>query len=141
MAPHSQYTYDMKQINSVCLIDDDPVFIFAIKRIFKLSDVCKNFTVYNNGEEAIEGLTHTIASGKHIPELILLDINMPIMDGWQFLDEFTTMTVSKKITLYLVSSSIDPVDFKKAKEYELITDFIIKPVTRKTVIDLVENMN
>lgn len=130
----------MKQINAVCLIDDDPVFIFAIKRIFKLSDVCENFTVYNNGEEAIEGLTQTIASGKHIPELILLDINMPIMDGWQFLDEFTTMTVSKKITLYLVSSSIDPVDFKKAKEYELITDFIIKPVTRKTVIDLVENM-
>ena len=131
----------MKQINSICLIDDDPILIFAIKMLFKASKVCKNFTVYNNGEDAIDGLSQTLASGKGIPELILLDINMPIMDGWQFLDEFAKMAISKKITLYMVSSSVDPVDFMKAKEYELIKDYIIKPLTSDTLIKIAEDLN
>lgn len=130
----------MKQINSVCLIDDDAVFIFAIKRIFKMSNVCKNFTVYNDGEEAINGLHQTTASGKDIPELILLDINMPIMDGWQFLDEFIKLKTSKKITLYMVSSSVDPVDFIKAKEYALVKGFLVKPITIETLMDVVADL-
>ena len=114
----------MKQIESACLIDDDHIFIFAAKKILLATDICENFTVYNNGADSIE-------------ELILLDINMPIMDGWQFLDEFIKIKYPKKITLYIVSSSIDPVDIKKAKEYEAITDFIIKPITRKNLINMV----
>ncbi len=129
------------KINAVCLIDDDPVFIFAVKRIFELSNISTKFTIYNNGEDAMEGLSKTIASGKEIPKLILLDINMPIMDGWQFLDEFVKMKVSNKTKLYIVSSSVDSVDFIKAKTYDIITDFIIKPVTTKTVINLVQNMS
>ena len=130
----------MKQINSVCLIDDDPVFIFAIKSIFKMSNVCKNFSVYNDGEEAINGLQQTIASGKDIPELILLDINMPIMDGWQFLDEFIKLKTSKKITLYIVSSSVDPIDFIKAKEYKLVKGFLVKPITMETLMDVFSDL-
>ncbi|QRM88827.1 response regulator [Lacinutrix sp. WUR7] len=130
----------MKQINSVCLIDDDPIFIFAIKRIFKTSNVCENFTVYNNGEDAISGLLQTIGAGKDIPDLILLDLNMPIMDGWQFLDEFVKLKMSENITLYIVSSSVDPVDFMKAKEYELIKDFLVKPITSETLMSLAKDL-
>ena len=131
----------MKHIDTTCLIDDDRIFIFAAKRILKATNFCNNFTIYNNGAEAIIGLKAIIKSGKNIPDLILLDLNMPIMDGWQFLDEFIKVENSKKITLYIVSSSIDPADTQKAKEYEQITDFIVKPITKDALTDIVNNIN
>ncbi|PKG53327.1 response regulator [Olleya sp. 1-3] len=131
----------MKHIDTTCLIDDDRIFIFAAKRILKATNFCNNFTIYNNGAEAIIGLKAIIKSGKNIPDLILLDLNMPIMDGWQFLDEFIKVENSKKITLYIVSSSIDPADTQKAKEYEQITDFIVKPITKDALTDIVNTIN
>ena len=66
---------------------------------------------------------------------------MPIMDGWQFLDEFVKIENSKKITLYIVSSSIDPADSEKAKQYEQITDFIVKPITKDALKEIVNTIN
>ena len=63
-----------------------------------------------------------------LPEVILLDLSMPVMDGWQFLDEFTKVKIEKKITIYIVSSSIDPMDYERAKSYNDIQNYIIKPV-------------
>ncbi|AUC74357.1 response regulator [Olleya sp. Bg11-27] len=131
----------MKHINSTCLIDDDHIFIYAVKRILKTSQLCDDFTVFNNGEDAINGLKKAVTEKQHIPDLILLDINMPIMDGWQFLDEFKKLKTSKKITLYIVSSSVDPADLNKAKEYEQITDFIVKPITRSNLIKTLEQID
>ncbi|WP_281846187.1 response regulator [Olleya namhaensis] len=131
----------MKHIDTTCLIDDDRIFIFAAKRILKATNFCNNFTIYNNGAEALTGLRDIIKSGNNIPDLILLDLNMPIMDGWQFLDEFVKIENSKKITLYIVSSSIDPADTQKAKEYEQITDFIVKPITKDALTEIVNTIN
>ncbi|WP_026755621.1 response regulator [Sediminibacter sp. Hel_I_10] len=123
----------MSKVDLTCIIDDDPVFIFAAKRVLNISEFCKNFTVFNNGQEAIQALKPIIQSGKEVPDVILLDLNMPIMDGWQFLDEFIKIKSPKKLLLYIVSSSIDPADLKKAKSYELVSDYIIKPITKKSV--------
>ncbi|WP_282069405.1 response regulator [Olleya namhaensis] len=131
----------MKHIDTTCLIDDDRIFIFAAKRILKATNFCNNFTIYNNGAEALTGLRDIIKSGNNIPDLILLDLNMPIMDGWQFLDEFVKIENSKKTTLYIVSSSIDPADSEKAKQYEQITDFIVKPITKDTLTEIVNTIN
>ncbi|WP_272022270.1 response regulator [Olleya namhaensis] len=131
----------MKHIDTTCLIDDDRIFIFAAKRILKATEFCDNFTIYNNGAEALIGLRDIIKSGNNIPDLILLDLNMPIMDGWQFLDEFVKIENSKKITLYIVSSSIDLADSEKAKQYEQITDFIVKPITKDALTKIVNTIN
>ena len=85
--------------------------------------------IFKNGLEAINNLKPIIASGENIPEVILLDINMPIMDGWQFLDEFIQIPCKQKIYIYIVSSSIDPADQQKIKEYENISNYIVKPIT------------
>lgn len=65
-----------------------------------------------------------------LPDVIFLDINMPIMNGWQFLDEFKKMqnSIDKNITIYLVSSSFDDRDISRSKDYAEVTDYIIKPV-------------
>ena len=130
----------MAAIDLTCIIDDDPIFIFSTKRILKRFDFCENFEVFENGKDAINALKPLIKSGRNIPDVILLDLNMPIMDGWQFLDEFKKLDIPKKITLYIVSSSIDPRDINKAKEYELVSDFIIKPLTRDRLVALAEDI-
>jgi CheY-like chemotaxis protein len=68
-----------------------------------------------------------------LPEIIFLDLNMPVMDGWEFLGEFVKIknNFDKKISLYVVSSSIDPRDLERAKSFNLVTDYLIKPIELK----------
>ncbi|GLB52617.1 response regulator [Neptunitalea chrysea] len=119
----------MKKINLACIIDDDPIFVFGIRRIMEMANFCNGILIYNNGKEALDALTAIIKSETSLPELILLDINMPIMDGWGFLDRIMAIEIPKPVTIYIVSSSIDPTDFNKAEEYSSVSNFIVKPVT------------
>ena len=68
-----------------------------------------------------------------LPDIIFLDLNMPVMDGWEFLNEFLKIknNLNKKITLYVVSSSIDPRDLERVKSFNMVTDYLIKPIELK----------
>ncbi len=129
----------MKKIDIACIIDDDPIFVFGAKRMMELADFCNGFMVFQDGRKALDGLSAIVASGKNLPELILLDLNMPVMDGWQFLDEFTKIKTDKRITLYIVSSSIDNEDFNKAETYEVVSNYIVKPITMDALKDILED--
>ena len=129
----------MKKIDIACIIDDDPIFVFGAKRMMELADFCNGFMVFQDGRKALDGLSAIVASGNNLPELILLDLNMPVMDGWQFLDEFTKIKIDKKITLYIVSSSIDNEDFNKAETYEVVSNYIVKPITMDALKDILED--
>ena len=118
----------MSKLKIACIIDDDPIFIFGLKKVMNSVDFAEEVLVYKNGEDALENLIAIKDDKEALPEVILLDLNMPIMDGWQFLDEFTQVKVDKKITVYIVSSSIDPLDYEKSKKYSHIENYIIKPV-------------
>ncbi|SFZ93749.1 Response regulator receiver domain-containing protein [Flaviramulus basaltis] len=119
----------MKKIDIACIIDDDPIFVFGIKKMMQFANFCESFMIFKNGEEALNNLKAIIDSGKNIPDVILLDINMPVMDGWQFLDEFIKIESHKLITVYIVSSSIDPRDKDRVKNYENVSNFIVKPIS------------
>ena len=75
------------------------------------------------------------ASNTALPDIILLDINMPVMDGWQFMELFALLnpTLSKKIDVYMVSSSINKADIKRAKAITDISDFIVKPLDARSL--------
>ena len=123
----------MNKFKNVFVIDDDKVFHFIIKKLFSKNNIDISPSFYLNGLEAIEEIKEKINSGNTLPDLILLDINMPIMDGWQFLDEFRKtriVTQGDRTTIYLVSSSDSISDINKAKEYQdQIKDYFFKPMT------------
>lgn len=121
------------KIDIACLVDDDPVYIFATKKVMTMADFCNSFLVFNNGREALDSLIAIMQSGAKMPDVILLDVNMPVMDGWQFLDEFIKVKPLQKTIIYIVTSSIDPVDIQRAKSYSEVSDYIVKPVTEKTL--------
>ncbi|APG59398.1 response regulator [Christiangramia salexigens] len=132
----------MKKIDIACIIDDDPIFIFGTKKIMKLANFCNSFMVFHNGEEAINHLKPIIESNQpSLPDVILLDLNMPIMDGWQFLDEFIKIPCDKQITIYIVSSSINPDDMERAKSYDKVSTYLIKPITPTQLQLILSNEN
>ncbi|WP_038262164.1 response regulator [Zhouia amylolytica] len=126
-------------INLTCIIDDDPVFVFGAKRIMEMAEFCNNFLVFQNGEEALTNLKPIVLSGESVPDVILLDLNMPIMDGWEFLDNFIKLEAKRKILIYIVSSSIDPADIIKAKSYKGLNNFIVKPITREVLSEIMRD--
>lgn len=129
----------MKKIDLTCIIDDDPIFVFGAKKIMELGKVCESFMVFSNGQEAINNLKAIIESNNELPDIILLDINMPIMDGWQFLDEFTKIPTEKEITIFITTSSIDPEDMNKAKTYERVSNYIVKPISTEKLNELFQD--
>ena len=122
----------MKNIEILALVDDDDTFIFVTKKIIEKTNQVKEVKVFNNGLDALNHLKENLNCGVKLPEVIFLDLSMPIMDGWQFLNEFITIESesTKKITIYICSSSISPHDIHRAKSISAVTDFIIKPVTK-----------
>ena len=126
----------MRKISRSCIIDDDPIFVFGTKKVMKEVDFCDDILVYHNGEEAINGLKSMVKRGEQLPNLIFLDLNMPIMDGWDFLEDFIAIPNHnrKDVFVYIISSSIDTNDFIRARNYEIVNNYILKPVTPEDLI-------
>ncbi len=95
----------------------------------QIAGFCNNVIVFNNGRDALENFKAIISVNEKLPDVILLDLNMPVMDGWQFLDEFVKIPTPQQILIYIVTSSIDPDDVNRTKIYDLVTNYIVKPIT------------
>jgi|TARA_R110000868_G_scaffold343120_1_gene604123 CheY-like chemotaxis protein len=132
----------MGKIESSCIIDDDPIAIYGIKKSMKEIDFCDTVLIYKNGQEAIDGLNSMVEDGIKLPSIILLDLNMPIMDGWEFLDDFLKIPNcnTKQVTIYIISSSIDPRDIIKAKDYSLVSNYILKPIKSVDLVKLLSDI-
>ncbi len=132
----------MNRIKSLTLIDDDDVFVFLTKKVIEETNLVDLIKVFENGLDAINYLKEHKEDIELLPEIILLDLSMPIMNGWQFLDEFVSLNpiIGKKITIYICSSSISPDDVEKAKTINEVTDYIIKPITKDKLIDLIKKL-
>jgi CheY-like chemotaxis protein len=133
----------MNKIDTLCVIDDDDIYTFTIRKIIKIADVTNNTIFFENGKVALDYFNERKNDASLLPELILLDLNMPVLDGWQFLDKFIELkpVLQKRITVYIVSSSIDESDYNRAAAIEQVTDFLVKPVTVNQLKELVINLN
>jgi CheY-like chemotaxis protein len=132
----------MKNINSICIIDDDPITVFGMRKMLDSAVTYNTLNVFENGKLAIDGLRDLIASGIEVPEIIFLDINMPIMDGWQFLEEFITIPIKEKVRINIITSSIDALDREKWIMFRDQTHHMItynnKPFKRMHIVELTQ---
>lgn len=99
-----------------------------------------DFLIYKNGKEAFDDLIPKLKLDTDLPDVILLDLNMPIMDGWQFLDELIKIPNMKSIPIYIVSSSVDSRDIDKAKTYKIVNNYIVKPFSVAKIQALLEEL-
>ncbi|MCL5130211.1 MULTISPECIES: response regulator [unclassified Algibacter] len=129
----------MKKINLACIIEDDPTHVYITKRFLKRTGLVESILTCSNGKDAFDKLKAIISDGKQLPELILLDLNMPIWDGWQFLDAFKAIPSEKKINIYILTSSNSEADIERAKLYNIDSNYIVKPITLEKLQEVLFN--
>jgi len=114
---------------NVLLVDDDEIFNFLGKKILQRINFVNEVDTALNGKEAIRLFEEFFIGSKPLPDYILLDVNMPIMNGFEFLDAFSKLTLpqKEKIKIVMVSSSQDPFDMQRAKALGA-KDYLIKPL-------------
>jgi CheY-like chemotaxis protein len=117
----------------VLLIDDDQVYLFAATKTIEATGLAGSVEVCTNGLDALEYLKGLIHSSGKLPDVIFIDINMPVMDGWEFLEEYKTLkeSITTPIKIYILSSSVDKNDILRSKQYNSVIDYVIKPVYKE----------
>jgi len=116
------------------VIDDDSIYQMLIKRMVEKAYPSIEVSSFLNGKIAIDRLESVLNSNytDAFPGVIFLDINMPVMNGWEFLDSIEQRGFKQRIDarIYIVSSSIDKSDFEKAKTYSNVADYLVKPLSK-----------
>jgi CheY-like chemotaxis protein len=123
----------------IWIIDDDIIYQTITKKLIQKSDVFSAHYSFTNGSVAIKTLKTTLEVNNDIlPDIILLDINMPVMDGWEFMKEFQLIKseINKKVNIYIVSSSIAVEDKKRAQTFSDIIGYLAKPISVNILTDL-----
>jgi CheY-like chemotaxis protein len=115
------------------VIDDDPISNLVCERMIKTNRYAQEVISFLQAEEGLKFLQNIIASDANgWPEIIFLDINMPEMDGWEFLEHYQQLPESfrNRCKLFMLSSSIDKEDIQKSTQYADVQGYITKPLTR-----------
>ena len=127
----------MKKLNCILLIDDDEEDNEYHQIVINRAGVTDTIKVAENGEEALRLLKE---AGEALPELIFLDINMPRMNGWEFLAEYKKLGLKKKqIIILMLTTSINPADIERAKKIEEVTGYQVKPLTTDMLGEIIES--
>ena len=134
-------------LDQILCIDDDPITLMLCKKVISRALFSKEIITLQNGEEAINYFNNLKQisnqdSATVLPQLILLDLNMPVMGGWEFLDYFIDEKFSEfnSIKVVILSSTIDPEDLEKSKQYPMVFDFLSKPISQSMLHYLKEKL-
>jgi CheY-like chemotaxis protein len=127
----------VKKYHNVMLIDDNEIDNLINQKMIEAADICDNIFVHSGAKGAIEFLKNIekLAKGPldlYLPEVIFLDIDMPLMDGFQFLDEFDKLSdiVKNNCKVVMLTSSLNPQDMNKAKKNKYVLKYLNKPLTQ-----------
>jgi CheY-like chemotaxis protein len=132
-----------KKLNGVLLVDDNEADNYIHLLVLKESGITDHIEIAMDGEEALDFLINRrkagLASGQDLPpELIFLDINMPVMDGWTFLEEYDKLDdeLKSRIVFVMLTTSINPADKRRLAERKEQIDFLHKPLTLELINEI-----
>lgn len=131
-----------KKINTVCVVDDDDIYQFVVSIDIKKTNLVDNIIQFTDGELALNYIVLHKDNVQNLPDIIFLDLNMPRMDGWQFLEEFIILKAffPKTIIIYMVSSSLDQRDIYKASKISELSGYLVKPINKDKLSQLFLNI-
>lgn len=121
---------------TIYIIDDDPLFRLIVERMLTRIDVSLNFVHCENGKVGVERVNNQIISNSEF--IILLDLNMPVLNGWGFLNEMHSklLAAQSNFSLYILSSSKDKSDIEKSYRYSLVRKFFHKPLSIDDIMEI-----
>ena len=122
----------MSRIKLTCMIDDDEIFVYAMRKLIKMKALSEELIVFDSVEKGLSYLCENQSKPDAIPDVILLDINLPVSDGWDFIHEFQQVQakLAKQPRIYMLSSSSDSVDQQRAESYPSIQNYFTKPLSQ-----------
>lgn len=126
----------MQLINNIYLVDDDKMQNFLMGKFLEKTGLVAHTHTYLDGKAAYEALREMTENDPAFPQVIFLDLNMPVWDGWVFLDEFQKLPHANAITVYILTSSTNQQDFEKAVTYGLGEQFFVKPLKLDSLKDV-----
>src|SRR3989337_4106465 len=127
-----------KKYHTVMLIDDNEIDNLINQKMIEAASIADNIYTHTGAKSAIEFLRNMEkleVADKVLPDVIFLDIDMPLMDGFQFLDEFEKLSKETKeyCNIIMLTSSINPQDMSKSKKYDYVKKYVNKPLTQESL--------
>jgi len=131
----------MKESTKICIIDDDEIYRFAFGRHLKSLEATSSLQTFSESEMALDFFREYRVMNDELPDILFLDINMPIMGGFEFIEAFEKLGLTKKIDIYVMSSLLSEENLKQVKNYESITDYFTKPIGEDTLNELISRIS
>lgn len=128
----------MKLINTIFIVDDDPIHQQIAKIMIERQAISSNIRVFSDAQDVLDYLRENAGDTNALPDLILLDLNMPVMDGWEFLEEYASFCdqLPKNIRIFVLTSSIDEKDRERVSAYNFVTGYLTKPLSKEIIAHL-----
>ena len=123
---------------TIWVVDDDPIYQIIMKKIILKAGIFSTIKSFTNGKEAIDTLKKSLTENAFLPDIVLLDIEMPVMDGWGFMEEIATLEtkINSPINIYISSSSIAIEDRERAKNDANIIGYMCKPISLEDLLKI-----
>lgn len=128
----------MKPLHSIFIVDDDPIHQQITEIMLDRLSISNVVTKFSDAQDVLEHIRAQCNNASELPDVILLDLNMPVMDGWEFLEAFSQVrpTLIKHIKVYVLTSSIDEKDKERVSQFTFVEGYLTKPLTNDVILSL-----
>jgi CheY-like chemotaxis protein len=130
--------YKLAVMSKIFIIDDYPINLRVAELIVRSNKQFEQITTYEHADSALRDLINNCDDLNYLPDLIFLDLNMPVMDGWQFIEKFEEIysSLKKDVKIIILTSSTDQHDIQRSKQYSVVKGFYSKPLTTEMLLDI-----